>query len=82
MSLFKKFRKKRETSDKKEEISEGGLSEQDAGKKQAVKTADSNESKNIYILNPRLAIKKKNSDIRFVENLSFLKRFNRKLFAS
>lgn len=59
MSLFKKFRKKRETSDKKEEISEGGLSEQDAGKKQAVKTADSNESKNIYILNPRLAIKKK-----------------------
>ena len=52
MSLFKKFRKKRETSDKKEEISEGGLSEQDAGKKQAVKTADSNESKNIYILNP------------------------------
>ena len=50
MSLFKKFRKKRETSDKKEEISEGGLSEQDAGKKQAVKTADSNESKNIYIL--------------------------------
>ena len=37
MSLFKKFRKKRETSDKKEEISEGGLSEQDAGKKQAVR---------------------------------------------
>lgn len=81
MSLFKKFRKKRETSDKKEEISEGGLSEQDAGKKQAVKTADSNESKNIYI-ESETGNKEKNSDIRFVENLSFLKRFNRKLFAS
>ena len=47
MSLFKKFRKKRETSDKKEEISEGGLSEQDITNMEGKKLYKSSTDKKI-----------------------------------